>query len=247
MAVAGATSPAVFDRPLAKPQLLDDAVLEIRAREGISAGEGITEGERTWGIQVGAYRSSQPALAMATMASATVDELLRPGKITVVERNRGSRTFYLARVHDLTRSSAEAACAKLRQTAIDCLIIELVDETQAGWDVGPVTAELRPAAGKPEAGGSLGHGDWGIQVGAFPAKKQARSIAQKAVRALPETLEPAAIKIVPLSTEKRGTVYRARLVGIEKSDAYQACQLLSLQRFGCMVLRVNDQSVASAG
>jgi hypothetical protein len=146
----------------------------------------------------------------------------------------------------LTRSSAEAACAKLRQTAIDCLIIELVDETQAGWDVGPMTADLQPAAGKPEADGSVDDGGWGIQVGAFPAVKQARSVARKAVRALPETLEPAVIKIVPLSTEKRGPVYRARLVGIEKSNAYQACRLLSLQRFECMVLRVNDQSLASA-
>ena len=36
----------------------------------------------------------------------------------------------------MTRSNAEAACAKLRQAAIDCLIIKVVDETQAGWDTG---------------------------------------------------------------------------------------------------------------
>jgi hypothetical protein len=225
---------------VAKPQSLDDALLRI------GAGDEITEGERRWGIQVGAYRSSEPALTMATLASTTVDELLRPGKIVVVKRNQGSRTVYLARVHDLTRSSAEAACARLRQTAIDCLIIEMVDETQAEWDVGPASADLQPAAVKRGAGDSLNPGGWGIQVGAFPAMKQARSVAQKAVRALPETLEPAVIKIAPLSTKTRGTVYRARIVGIEKSDAYQACRLLSIQRFECMVLRVNGQSLASA-
>ncbi|MGZ9106944.1 MAG: SPOR domain-containing protein, partial [Rhodoplanes sp.] len=176
IAIAGATSQATFDRPLAKPQLLDDAMLQISEGEGISEGDGITEreriteGERKWGIQVGAYRSNQPALTMATMASATADELLRPGKIAVVKRKHGSRTVYLARVHGLTRSSAEAACAKLRQTAIDCLIIEVVDETQAGWDVGPVTADLGSAV-RPEAGGSFDNSGWGIQVGAFLTTK----------------------------------------------------------------------------
>lgn len=160
IAIAGATSQATFDRPLTKPQSLDDAMLQISAGEEITEGDGITErerigeGERKWGIQVGAYRSNQPALTMATMASATADELLRPGKIAVVKRKHGSRTVYLARVHGLTRSSAEAACAKLRQTAIDCLIIEVVDETQAGWGVGPVTADLGSAA-RLEAGGSF--------------------------------------------------------------------------------------------
>jgi D-alanyl-D-alanine carboxypeptidase len=244
LAVAEAASPAAFDRPLAKPQLLDEAVLEI------SAGEEVSDGERRWGIQVGAYRSSEPALTMATMASTTADELLRPGKIAVVERSQGSQTFYLARVHRLTRSSAEAACAKLRQAAIDCLIIEVVDETRAGWDAGAAMADLRRAADKPDVGdspgGSLEQGGWGIQVGAFPAKKQARSVAQKAVRALPKSLKSADIKIAPLSTRTGGTVYRARLVGIEKRTAYQACRQLSLQRFKCMVLRVDDQSVASA-
>jgi D-alanyl-D-alanine carboxypeptidase len=240
LAVAEAASPAAFDRPLAKPQLLDEAVLEI------SAGEEVSDGERRWGIQVGAYRSSEPALTMATMASTTADELLRPGKIAVVERSQGSQTFYLARVHRLTRSSAEAACAKLRQAAIDCLIIEVVDETHAGWDTGAVIADLRSGADKPDAEASMEQGSWGIQVGAFPAKKQARSMAQKAVRVLPETLEPADIKIAPLSTRTGKTVYRARLVGIKKSTADKACRLLSLQRFDCMVVRVNERSVASA-
>jgi D-alanyl-D-alanine carboxypeptidase len=121
-----------------------------------------------------------------------------------------------------------------------------VDEAQAGWDAGAAMADLRRTADKPDAEGSLEQGGWGIQVGAFPAKRQARSVAQKAVRALPESLEPAEIKIAPLSTRTGRTVYRARLVGIEKSTAYQACRLLSLQRFKCMVLRVNDHSVASA-
>ena len=108
IAAAAVTSQSAFDRPLAKPQLLEDAMLQISAGEGIGAGEESAEGERKWGIQVGAYRSSQPALTMATMASATADEFLRPGKITVVKQNQGSGAVYLARVHGLTRSSAEA-------------------------------------------------------------------------------------------------------------------------------------------
>jgi cell division protein FtsN len=276
LAVAGTVTPALFERPVAKPQLLDSAVLRIsdhepfregerasdgdrvsdgdrasdgdRVSDGDRSGDGdrASDGERRWGVQVGAYRSPEPALSMATMATAKADDVLRSGTITVVQRRDRTRSFYLARIHGLTRSGAEAACAKLRQSAIDCLIVQLVEETQAGWDVGPITADLRPVSVNPEAGGSAGSSDWGIQVGAFPASAQARSTAQKAVRALPETLEPGVIQIVPVATEKSGTVYRARIVGIDRSSAAQACRLLSLERFACMILRVSDDSLAAA-
>ena len=251
--VAEGATPAVFERPLSKPQSLADAMLQISDSQPVSEGMPFSEGgrvddsERRWGVQVGAYRSPEPALSMATVAAAKADDALEAGTITVVQRSDRGRSFYLARIHGLTRSGAEAACAKLQQGAIDCLIVQLVEETQAGWDVGPVTADLRPVSAKPEAGDFAGSSDWGIQVGAFPARAQARSTAQKAVRVLPDTLEPGVIQIVPLATKKRGTVYRARIVGIDKSSADQACRLLSLERFACMVLRVIDDSLASAG
>jgi cell division protein FtsN len=248
---AGGAAPAVFERPLIKPQLLEDAILQISDREPFSESEGASDeerasdGERRWGVQVGAYRSREPALSMATMATAKAHDLLRAGTITVVERSDRTRPFYLARIHGLSRSGAEAACAKLRQNAIDCLIVQLVEETQAGWDVGSMTADLRPTPAKPEIGGGAEDSDWGIQVGAFPVSAQARATAQKAVRALPETLEPGVIQIIPVATDSGGTVYRARIVGIDKTSAAQACRLLSLERFACMVVRV-DNSMASA-
>lgn len=248
LAVALAT-PAVFERPLAKPQLLNNAVLQISDRAPLSDGapaSGADAVAQTWGVQVGAYRTREPALRMATQAAAKAGDVLRAGAVTVVQRSDRTRSFYLARIHGLTRNNAEAACATLRRSAIDCLIVQLVEETHAGWDVGPMTSELRPVSAKPDPNGSVGSSDWGIQVGAFPAKAQARSTAQKAVRALPGTLESGVIQVVPLATRKLGTVYRARIVGIDKSSADQACRLLSLERFACMVLRVLDDSLASA-
>ncbi len=240
IAVAGATAPALFERPLSKPRSLAEAVLQI------SGGEGIGESDRMWGIQVGAYRSPEPALNMATTASAKAEELLQDGVVTVVEKSENSGSFYLARVHGLTRSAAEAACAELRKSKIDCLIVQLIEETHAGWDLTSMIADLRPTAVKPEGSASLNAEDWGIQVGAFPASGQARSTAQKAVDTLPQTLEPGLIQVVPLATKKNGTVYRARIIGIDKSSAHQACRLLSLKGFACMVLRVSDDSLASA-
>jgi hypothetical protein len=242
--VATAAVPAVFGKPQAKPQLLDNAVLRISDDERIGDLERISDGERRWGVQVGAYRNPEPALGMATTAATTASDLLRSGTITVVERTDSTRSFYLARIHGLTRNDAEAACTKLRRNGIDCLIVQLVKETHAGWDIGPMAAGLQSVLATPEAGGSAEDSDWGIQVGAFPASAQARSTAQKAMRALPETLEPGVVQIIPVATEKHGTVYRARIVGIDKNSAAQACRLLSLEQFACMVVRVED-SLAS--
>lgn len=254
LTVAGVAAPAVFDKPLTKPQVLTDALLKISDQEPFSASEQasdskridesrrVAEGDRRWGVQVGAYRSPEPALSMATTATAKAGTLLKSGTITVVPR---SDHFYLARIHGLSRKEAEAACTRLRKKAVDCLIVQLVEETQAGWDVDALTADLQPVLAKPEVGGPGEDQEWGIQVGAFPAGAQARSTAKKAIRALPETLEPGVVQVVPVATETGGTIYRARIVGIDKSSAAKACRLLSLKQFACIVVRLDD-SLASA-
>ncbi len=255
--VAGVATPAVFEKPLAKPQVLEDALLQISHDQPIRESElasdskrtnsnvRLREGDRRWGVQVGAYRSPAPALSMATTATAKAGALLESGTITVVPRTDRTRNYYLARIHGLTRPNAEAACAVLRKKSVDCLIVQLVEETQAGWDIDSITAEFQPISEKPEMDSPHGDHEWGIQVGAFPADAQARSTAQRAVRTLPETLEPGVIQVVPVATESSGTVYRARIVGIGKDSAAKACRLLSLERFACMVVRLDD-SLASA-
>lgn len=257
LAVVAAATPAVFERPMAKPQVLNDALLRVGDREPFSTSEQASDsnrasgstraadGDRRWGVQVGAYRSPEPALSMATAATAKAGALLQSGTIAVVPRNDRTRSFYLARIHGLTREDAEAACAALRKKSVDCLIVQLVEETQAGWDVGAITADLQSVPAKPELGSPAGDHEWGIQVGAFPAGAQARSTAQRAVQTLPETLEPGVIQVVPVATDADGTVYRARIIGIDKSSATKACRLLSLERFACIVVRLDD-SLASA-
>lgn len=256
VAVASASLPSVIAKPSRKPGTSADAVaLADRSVDtddpiAMTIGQAIS-GQRArtnWAVQVGAYRDPKPALAMASAATKRVAPLLEEGHVAVLRRPASGRSdYYLAQVQGLTERSARTACVRLRRSNIDCLTIETAsgnDDIQVGWDRTAVDNGLVPVSTKPAF--ATGEGDWGIQVGAFPRSHSARTAAAKAVKALPDTLEPGVVKVVPLTRKKRGTVYRARIVGIKKSSAYQACRLLELKKVPCMVLRDKDPDLASA-
>ncbi len=91
--------------------------------------------------------------------------------------------------------------------------------------------------------------DWGIQVGAYKTTKPAYSIARKAVANAPELLMDGYIKIVPLTKGVRTPVYRARILGLSKKQAYRACRVLKRRKVNCMELRMkkNLRQLADAG
>jgi len=78
---------------------------------------------------------------------------------------------------------------------------------------------------------------WGIQVGAFAKKRQARNMAVKAVATLPALLEDGVTRIVPLRKRNGRVLHRARVYGLSKREAYRACKLLERRRMPCMELR----------
>lgn len=80
--------------------------------------------------------------------------------------------------------------------------------------------------------------EWGIQVGAYKTTKPARSIAQKAINKAPDLLMDGYIKIVPLTKGVRTRVFRARILGLSKKQAYRACRVLKADKINCMELRV---------
>jgi len=51
--------------------------------------------------------------------------------------------------------------------------------------------------------------------------------------------------VVPLSKGKRRPLYRARIVGISKAQAYRACSVLESRDFDCMELRVSGVQLAA--
>ena len=104
-------------------------------------------------------------------------------------------------------------------------------------------APSRPAAGKKAARKS--DAQWGIQVGAYKTYDPAYAIAVKAQAQAPAYLDGGRIRVV--SNGKRKPLYRARILGLSKSQAYRACRLLERRKMSCMELRERLQLAQAGG
>jgi D-alanyl-D-alanine carboxypeptidase len=94
------------------------------------------------------------------------------------------------------------------------------------------------AAPSPEDGKSW----WGIQVGAYKRYASAQRRLDLATHALPDVLLHArpSIDRVPI---KGGEVYRARLLGLRKTDAASACRILKRKAFSCVAISPEGDQV----
>ncbi|MDH5750133.1 MAG: D-alanyl-D-alanine carboxypeptidase, partial [Rhodospirillales bacterium] len=81
---------------------------------------------------------------------------------------------------------------------------------------------------------------WGIQVGVYANKMPALEIARTAIEKATKYLADGTIKIVPLKRRNKKPLYRARILGIEKKEAYRACRLLEKRKISCMELRLKE-------
>jgi hypothetical protein len=95
------------------------------------------------------------------------------------------------------------------------------------------------AEGIPTHRGGASSGGWAVQVGAFSNAGQARSAAGTAKE---KASLGAARSTVASVRQGRGTLYRARLIGLSRDTAVEACQKLSRSRTSCMVLSPDAQS-----
>ncbi len=82
-------------------------------------------------------------------------------------------------------------------------------------------------------------GPWAIQVGAFGSESQARAVAQSARGQVGPALASARMEIGSVH-QGHAVLYRARLVGVSRDAAVQACGRLSHK--GCTVLSPSAQS-----
>ncbi|MGQ9369763.1 serine hydrolase [Azospirillum sp. ST 5-10] len=96
-------------------------------------------------------------------------------------------------------------------------------------DAKPVSVRPARAAVKPVAGAD----QWGVQVGAFSNRASSQKALASASKKLPRLFAGAEKSITEVPT-RRGTVYRARLIGFGEKDARAICD--QLQRAGqrCM-------------
>lgn len=84
---------------------------------------------------------------------------------------------------------------------------------------------------------------WGVQVGAYGSIQKAQTQAIAAVKRAPSYLSGARTIVVPLKNGNK-SVYRARVIGIEKREAYRACKALKRLKQPCMVFKAKDTEVA---
>lgn len=84
-------------------------------------------------------------------------------------------------------------------------------------------------------------GQWAIQVGAFGSESQAHAALGLAKAQAHETLSVAKAAVTGVK-QARGTLYRARLIGLSKETAMQACEKLGHGRGSCIVLSPDVQS-----
>ncbi len=85
---------------------------------------------------------------------------------------------------------------------------------------------------------------WGIQVGAFSRFAPAHLAATNAAAALREVIT-ADVAVEP-SDGDSGKLYRARLVGITREEAEQACRQLQQQSAACLVVRVAEAAMGGS-
>ena len=104
-----------------------------------------------------------------------------------------------------------------------------------------------PAAKSAAAPARKSKSQWGIQVGAYMRYSPAYARAVKVVERLPSLLENGTIKVVPLKIRNRRPVYRARILGLSRKQAYRACRILKKRKMDCMEMRLKGVQMASVG
>ena len=111
--------------------------------------------------------------------------------------------------------------------------LSLIPSAQAAERVAP-----KPTARKAPAG-------WAVQVGAFRSHQVAERRGNAAADLIPGVLPDTDVSI-EATRDKKGEVFRARIVGMERDEATDACRILKRRGFGCLLVPpAKSDSVAS--
>lgn len=124
--------------------------------------------------------------------------------------------------------------------ARDKHMTRLLNKSYAKLETARNQTPLKAKIAKKVSARALAKLQWGIQVGAYKTTEPAYKIAQLAIEKAPDLLIDGQIRIVPLKKGTRTLVYRARILGITKRQAYRACKLLKRRKINCMELRMKE-------
>ena len=83
---------------------------------------------------------------------------------------------------------------------------------------------------------STGSRNWAVQVGVYSKHSAAKGQAKKMLKSYNTHLKESQIYVTTLKG-KKGTLYRARLVGLHQERANRACKILTSNHHDCLVLK----------
>jgi hypothetical protein len=131
----------------------------------------------------------------------------------------------------------EPARAAPRSSAPSVFAAGASRQGRAGFQLIPAAvAEPLPL----QHGGAMS-GGWAVQVGAFGHESQAQAAAGVAKQRARQPLGEARPSVVSVN-QGRAKLWRARLTGLSRSSAVEACEKLNRSRTGCIVLSPDAQS-----
>lgn len=114
-------------------------------------------------------------------------------------------------------------------------MVKLLDK---GW--AKVDPTMAVAQAKPKPRAKTGKSVWGVQIGAYKTYNPAYEIAVRAMGIAPSYLSDGDITVAPLEKKNGRKLYRGRVMGITKTQAYRACRFLKKKKFGCMPLKLTQ-------
>lgn len=216
----------------------------------------LTQQPRDGVIQVGVYADRAGAISAAQRAKKRLPKLLHGSRTNVVKtriKTYGRKNVYLARLSNVRSQNAKSACRYLnKRKNSQCTVvrsgitstrkpaaIKTASRVSASFSSIAIAAPApRPSTVTRDNSHATRSGPYGVQVGAFSGYKPAYDTAEKAIEVASMVLNDATIRVVPLTKRNRKQVFRARVLGVDKQDAHQACKILSAKDFPCMVLRM---------
>jgi D-alanyl-D-alanine carboxypeptidase len=86
---------------------------------------GSSEPDDDWAVQVGAYRSREPAYEAARHAIEKAPSLLGDGIIKIVPLKKKKHTLYRARIVGFDKDRADTACRTLERAGVACLVVSM--------------------------------------------------------------------------------------------------------------------------
>lgn len=131
--------------------------------------------------------------------------------------------------------------------ARDRLMADLLDEgfTRIGMPLSaqdappPRKSQTKTANSAPSAPPDTAtDGQWAIQVGVYNQYQPAYDIARKIAEKFPDILQGGSVAVAPLTKNNRKPMYRARIQGLSKKQAQQACYNLKRRDIDCMEVTV---------